>query len=87
MVKIYNIHSNTISKEDLEDLCNDIRKDKDLYLLNEDIRYEIIDFDKMTVMKSSNYTKNIYAIYIKICNMCKYMINKVKSIKITKSKK
>ena len=87
MVKIYNIHSNTISKEDLVDLKKIINKGEDLFLLNEDIRYEVIDFDKMTVMKSSNYTRNVYAVYIKICNICKYMIKKVKSIKITKSKK
>ena len=71
MVKIYNIHSNTISKEDLEDLGKDMSKGKDLFLLNEDIRYEIIDFEKMTVMKSKNYIKNIYALYKKIHNASK----------------
>ena len=86
MVKIYNIQSNTIKKEDLEVLATQIDEGKDIILLNEDLRYEIIDFDKMTVMKSRNFTKNIYALYIFKKNICKYIFSKlVKLISITKS--
>jgi len=71
MVKIYNIHSNTISKDDLVELSKSLESGKDVYLLNEDFRYEIIDFDKLQITKSKNYVKNIYAFYIKIKNTFK----------------
>lgn len=84
MAKIYNIHSNTISEKDLEEITKALDSNKDLFILNEDIRYEVIDFDKMTVMKSSNYTKNIYAFYIK----CKFIIKSlIKVIKLVKKVK
>lgn len=64
MAKIYNIQSNTISQEEFVKLVED--QDKDIFLLNEDLRYEIIDLDKFTVLKSRNYTKNLFAVYILI---------------------
>ena len=76
MVKIYNIHSRTIKRQDLKELKTEIDKGKDIILLNEDIRYEIIDFDKMTVVKSSNYTKNIYAFYLSNKDAIKYVFDK-----------
>lgn len=90
MVKIYNIQSNTIKSEDLKELASQIDENKDIILLNEDLRYEIIDFDKMTVMKSSNYTKNIYAVYISIKSIYRYiykLLGKIKSIKLPKFKR
>lgn len=79
MVKIYNIHSKTISKEDLKELKVALDDNKDVFMLNEDIRYEIIDFDKMSVMKSKNYTKNVYAMYITIKNLL-MLIKKLKIV-------
>ena len=87
MVKIYNIQSNTIKQDDLKELATQIDKGKDIILLNEDLRYEIIDFDKMTVMRSRTIIKSIYAIYVFSKNICKYVFNKIKSIKIPKFKR
>lgn len=66
MVKIYNIHSNTIRKEDLPELSKKIQDNEDIILLNEDLRYEIIDLDKMTVLKSRVLLKKIYSIIVYI---------------------
>lgn len=52
MAKIYNIKSDTLSFEDLEEIRDKLNDNEDIIMLNEDIRYEIIDFDKMTALKS-----------------------------------
>jgi hypothetical protein len=69
MAKIYNIHSNSISQEDLESIQESISAGKDIYMLNEDIRYEVIDLEKMSVMRSKNFSKGIYAIYLFIARI------------------
>ena len=52
MVKIYNIQSKTIFPEDFQDLVKAAGDNKDIFLLNEDLSYEIIDTEKLTVLKS-----------------------------------
>lgn len=60
MVKIYNIHSNDLTEEELKTLSNAHNKAQDIFLLNADLEYEIIDLDKMTVLKSKNFDKTLF---------------------------
>ena len=84
MVKIFNIHSNTLSDKELDDVAKALSSGSSIVLYNQDIRYEIIDTESGKIVKSKNYTKNIYALYSKIKIFVKMFIVLIKKVKNTK---